>query len=65
MCLFRKRLLAVWRDAHSIDITSIFDITKIQIRIVIVLKIPTRAKSKYSGIFAVLTAKENPTKRIE
>ena len=47
------------------DMTNIFELTKSQIIIVIVLNMPTRAKSTYSGRVAVLTATLNPTKRIE
>ena len=59
-----RRGLVVFRDAQSIDTTNIFIAITNQIKIVIVLKMPTKAKSIYSGSPAVLTATENPIKRI-
>ena len=56
--------LVVFFDAHSIETTSTFITMTSQIKIVIVLKIPTNAKSRYSGSPAVLTATENPIKRM-
>ena len=60
-----RSLLLVLPDVHSIEIMNTFEMIKSQMRMVAVLKIPTSAKSIYSGRLAVLTAMPNPINRME
>ena len=60
-----RSLLVVRPDVHSMEIINTLEMRNNQIRMVAVLKIPTKAKSIYSGKLAVFTAIENPMNRME